>query len=71
MAASFILPLADVPLARLHVSYWGVKRTWLSHRKMSANDPKRTLFASAIGPFQSATLSCYDELSSSELRGRQ
>src|SRR5262249_58158111 len=29
---------------------------------MSVIDPKRTLFASAVGPFQSATSSCYDGL---------
>src|SRR5262245_65752261 len=28
----------------------------------STRDPKRTLFASAVGPFQSATSSCYDWL---------
>src|SRR5262249_37148253 len=28
----------------------------------STRDPKRTLFASAVGPFQSATSSCYDGL---------
>ena len=42
------------PLSR---SLLGVKRTWLCAPHMSAFDPKRTLFASAVGPFQSAILS--------------
>ena len=34
-------------IAARNVRYWGVKRTWLPHRKMSANDPKRTSIALA------------------------
>src|SRR5262249_6552430 len=34
----------------------GAKLTWLSYRKMSANDPKRTFVHLGILPFKRATL---------------
>jgi hypothetical protein len=37
-------PLADMRSCTAHVRFWRVKRTLLSHRKMSANDPKRKCF---------------------------
>jgi hypothetical protein len=35
-------PIADIASCTAHVCFWGIKRTWLLHRKMSTYDPKRT-----------------------------
>jgi len=57
--------LADIPIELLGVLYWGQTGHALVHRKMSANDPKRT----SLNPISGCQALCVGPGSNSILTG--